>query len=33
MKAAGEVIPVPIVDTLVVGFGGGDTSLAERGLL
>ena len=33
MKAAGEVVGIPLVDSLVVGFDGQYTSLVERGLL
>lgn len=33
LKAAGEAIGIPLVDSLVVGFDGRYTSLAERGLL
>ena len=33
IKTAGEAIGIPLVDSLVVGFDGRYTSLAERGLL
>ena len=33
LKAAGEALGIPVVDSLVVGFDGAHTSLAERGLL
>ena len=33
LKAAGEALGVPLVDSLVVGFDGRYTSLVERGLL
>ena len=32
LKAAGEALTIPVVDSLVVGFDGRYTSLAERGL-
>ena len=33
MKAAGEALAVPVVDSLIIGFDGEHVSLAERGLL
>ena len=33
LKAAGEVLSIPVVDSLVVGFDGRYTSLTERGLM
>ena len=33
LRAAGEALTIPVVDSLVVGFDGRYTSLAERGLL
>ena len=33
LKAAGEVLGIPLIDSLVVGFDGRYTSLVERGLL
>ena len=33
MKAAGEALAVPVVDSLIVGYDGEHVSLAERGLL
>lgn len=33
LKAAGEALGVPLADSLVIGFDGRYTSLAERGLL
>jgi DNA repair protein RadC len=33
LKAAGDVLTIPVVDSLVVGFDGQYTSLVERGLV
>ena len=33
LKAAGEALTVPVVDSLVIGFDGRHTSLVERGLM
>ena len=33
IKAAGEALTVPVVDSLVIGFDGRHTSLVERGLM
>jgi len=33
IKAAGEVVGIPLTDSLVIGYDGRYTSLAERGLL
>jgi DNA repair protein RadC len=33
LRTAGDVLTIPVVDSLVVGFDGQYTSLAERGLL
>lgn len=33
LKAAGEALSIPLLDSLVIGFDGRFTSLAERGLL
>jgi DNA repair protein RadC len=33
MKEAGEVLAVPVVDSLILGFDGEHVSLAERGLI